>query len=130
MPIEPGSGRWFVPYRKYLFCLACAFEHSHGSSDMTAVRLVPLRHFLGSVWLFLVEHMHSAFGALLSDPQVEIGRVTGSWWPDCVAVAAHWSMARFGGVAPSWHRHSTRTSIAHEAWSEMSLVGLRCHLGA
>jgi hypothetical protein len=27
-----------------------------------AVRLVPLRHFLGSVWLFLVEHMHSALG--------------------------------------------------------------------
>ena len=45
MPIEPGSGRWFEPYRKHLFCLACAIEHSHGSSDLTAVRLVPLRHF-------------------------------------------------------------------------------------
>jgi hypothetical protein len=75
---EPGSGRWFLPYRKYLFCLACAFEHSLCSSDMTAVRLVPLRHFLGSVRLFLVEHMHSAFGALLRDLQAEISRVIGS----------------------------------------------------
>jgi hypothetical protein len=59
---EPGSGRWFLPYRKYLFYPAGAIEHSLGSRDTTAVRLVPLRHFLGSVWLFLVEHMHSALG--------------------------------------------------------------------
>jgi hypothetical protein len=90
---------------------------------MTAVRLVPLRHFLGSVWLLLVEHMHSAFGALLRNSQAEIRRVTGSEWPDCVAVAAHWSMARFGGAAPSWHRHSTRTSIAHEALFDDNYLG-------
>jgi hypothetical protein len=104
-----------MPYKKYLYCPACAIEHSFGSSDMTAVRQVPLRHFFGSVRLFLAEHIHSDIEAPLRDPQAEIGRVTGSWWPDCVAVAAHWLMARFGGVAPSWHRRSTRTSTAHEA---------------
>ena len=90
---------------------------------MTAVRLVPLRHFLGSVWLLLVEHMHSAFGAHLRNSQGEIRRVTGSWWTHGVVVAAHWSMARFGGAAPSWHRHSTRTSIAHEALFDGNYIG-------
>jgi len=41
--------------------------------------------------------------------------------------AAYWLMARFGGAARSWQRRSTHTSIAHEAWSEMSLMGLWCH---
>lgn len=32
-------------------------------------------------------------------------------------------MARSGGVAPSWHLRSKRTSMAHEVWCPMSLIG-------
>lgn len=46
---ELGSGRWYLPGKNYLFCLACAIERLRCSSGMTEVCFMPLRDFLESV---------------------------------------------------------------------------------